>query len=181
MKETETLLTKTTIKAYLERMKQIRKLRSDKKAESLFNKEFVVETEQIDNLHLENKIGNFIIECDEDDEVGGSNKAPNPMQLLLSSLASCSYLTVSLICSLMKLKVTHLKLRLSAKYDLRALWNNETNDPPGFYAFHFKWFISTKEPLSKIKKVIQKAAEICPVRGTIEKSNSFCQDIFIED
>ncbi len=181
MKEENLLISKGTIKAYLGQMKKFKELGNSKEGDQFFIKQLIVETEQIDNLHVKNKIEGFQLECDEGEELGGSNKAPNPMQMLISSLATCSLLSVVMFFTVMKLNVEHVKLELSAKFDMRGIINPKNREPPGLNDFHFKWFIKTEVPLSKIKKIIKRAEKMCPIRGTIERSNFFSQEIILNN
>jgi uncharacterized OsmC-like protein len=187
MKKKNLLVSNEVINAHLERIKKIKEIvdtkdtKGNKDADQFYIKKFAVETEQIDNLYIKNKIGEFQLECDEREELGGSNKAPNPMQMLLSSLASCSLLTAAVLFSLMQIKVKKLKLKLSATYNLRVFADPGTNDRPGFENFHFKWYIDTKEPRSKLENALIKAEQICPVRGSLEKENSFSKEIIIKN
>ncbi len=171
------LISTESINAYKERLKRMRSC--NRSSPEIFLDKYTAVSEQVENLHVKAKVGDFEVEADEPTKLGGFNKAPNPMQLLIASIANCLELTALTYFSFSNLKVNSVKVEVSAYYDKAFLiyQTENSNGFPGFYNFECNWIIETNEKLSKIEKILEKINSICPVKGTIANQNSFSHNI----
>jgi uncharacterized OsmC-like protein len=174
------LISAESINAYKERLKRMNSC--NRSSSETFIDKYTAVSEQVENLHVKAKVGDFEVESDEPNNLGGFNKAPNPMQLLIASIANCLELTALTYFSFSNLKVNSVKVEVSAYYDKAFLiYHTETsNGFPGFYDFECNWIIETDEKLAKIEKILEKIKKICPVKGTIVNKNSFSHKIQLE-
>ncbi|TXT59927.1 MAG: hypothetical protein BAJALOKI2v1_150016 [Promethearchaeota archaeon] len=173
------LISQKAITAYKERLKRMNSL--VEASPDKFIDKYTAVSQQVENLHVKAKIGEFEIESDEPKDLGGDNIAPNPMQLLLASIANCLELTALTFFSLSNLKVDSIKVKVSAYYDKSIMLKatDILNTIPGFYDFTLHWYIRTEENSSKVEEVLDKVQRICPAKGTITKKNQFSQEIYI--
>jgi uncharacterized OsmC-like protein len=173
------LISQKAINAYKERLKRMNSLLEA--SPDKFIDKYTAVSQQVENLHVKAKIGDFEIESDEPEDLGGENTAPNPMQLLLASIANCLELTALTFFSLLDLKVASIKVKVSAYYDKSVMLKatDVLNTIPGFYDFTLDWYVRTEENSLKVQKVLDKVQRICPVKGTITKENQFSQEVHI--
>lgn len=171
------LVSQEAIDAYMERFQSMVKHKFTEKGDELFIAKLVAESEQVNNLHVRATVNEFEIDCDEPEDLGGSHKAPNPMQLLLASLANCLEISALLYFSYANLKVEAVKVKIEATYDKRYVLTDKNAPLPGFYNINYTWYVSTGEKLSIIEKILKKVEENCPVKGTLTRSHDFKMNI----
>lgn len=175
------LISQEAVDAYMERFQSMIKHKFSEKSDELFIVNLTAESEQVNNLHVKAKVDEFEISCDEPGELGGSNKAPNPMQLLLASLANCLEISALVYFSYTNLKVESVKVKIKAAYDKRYVLTDKNAPLSGFYNINSTWYVKTKEPGDKIENVLKKVEENCPVKGTFSRSHDFKMDFVILD
>ncbi len=173
------LLSDKIISAYSKRLQNMNEYKFTEEGDKLFIKTLIAETEQVKDLHVRTKIGDFIIESDEPEVLGGTNLAPTPMQSLLASLSNCLEISALLYFSFAKLSIKSLKVRVEAIFDQRATLAVEEAALPGFYNFKVIWFIESEEKPRKIKQVLKKVERMCPVRGSFENPKNFSERIIL--
>ncbi|MHA1492117.1 MAG: OsmC family protein [Promethearchaeota archaeon] len=176
---TKKLLSEEIITAYKNRLQSMNEHKFTKKGDELFIKKLIAETEQVNNLHVRTKIGEFIIENDESKELGGSNTASTPMQMLLAALANCLEITALLLFSFSNYKIDAIKVKVKASFDIRSILPDKKAPLPGFYDISYTWYVETEERLKKIERVLAKAEKLCPVKGTFSRKHVFKQDIVL--
>lgn len=173
------IISNESIVAYNKRFQSMMKHKFTKKGDELFITSLVAEAEQINNLHVKSKIGEFKIENDAPEALGGSNAAPAPMQMLLATFANCLEITALLYFSFLKVNVDSIKLRVEATYDKRCVLPDKEAPIPGFYNINYVWYIESKEKLRKIEEVLEKVDKFCPVKGTLTRNHDFKQKIVL--
>jgi uncharacterized OsmC-like protein len=171
------LISAESINAYKERLKRMRSC--NKSSSEVFIDKYTAVSEQVENLHVKAKVGDFEIEADEPTKLGGFNKAPNPMQLLIASIANCLELSALTYFSFSNLDIESVKVEVSALYDKSYILKegNFVDGFPGFYDFGINWIIESKENPAKIERILKKINSCCPVKGTIAKKNEFSYNI----
>jgi uncharacterized OsmC-like protein len=171
------LISEDIIKGYMDRNQKMLKYRDNDEGDTLFISKIVAESEQINNLHVTAKVGNFEIENDGPKDVGCSGKVPGPMPMLLATIANCLEITALSYLALFKLKVESIKVKVEGTYDKRSALEPKKDPFPGFYDIKYTWLIDTKENPDKIKRILEKVEDVCPVKGTLNKSPNFHSNI----
>jgi len=175
----EKLIDENTLKLYLKRLEKIKKLGYSEEGDAEFIEDLTAISGQVDNLHVKAQVNGFEIECDEPKSIGGTGRAPNPLEILLASMANCLELTAMMFFSFMDLNVSNLKVKVKAKYDKRSVVLRKENNLPGLYDISYTWYISSTESKKKIEKALRKVEESCPVKWTLQKNNNFSQNIIL--
>jgi len=173
------LITDESRIAYLNRNKKMQELGFSEKGDELFISTLVAESEQIDNLHVKSKINKFEIENDAPEDLGRKSGCPPPMQSLLATYANCLEITALLYFSFLNIKANSIKVRVEATLDKRSALLTKEAPLPGFYDITQIWHIDSNEPFNKIKKVIERVEQICPVGGTFIRSHDFTHKIVL--
>lgn len=171
------LISDETLKAYRKRFQKMQKHKDTEIGKELFVSKLIAVSEQIDNLHVKTRIGDFEIENDGPKQLGGSGKIPGPMPMFLATIANCLEITALLYLSFSNVNVNSIKVKVEAIHDIRSALDPKKEPFPGFYDIKYTWYIKTKENLKKIDHILRKVEEICPVKGTLNKTHSFPRKI----
>ena len=175
----KSLITEETRKSYLNRLKKLQEYKFSEKGDELFVTKLIVESEQINNLHVKARINDLEIDNDALEEMGGNRTAPTPLESLISSFANCLEISALLYFSFSKLKINSLKVKVEATYDKRYDLPDERAPLLGLYDIKYTWYIDTLEPLEKIEKVLKKVEKYCPVKGTFSRTHKYQQEIVL--
>ncbi|MHA1680071.1 MAG: OsmC family protein [Promethearchaeota archaeon] len=174
------LITDESRKAYHKRILSMKEHGFTARGDELYKSTMIAESSQVDNLRVKTKINEFIIESDEPESLGGTNEAPRPMELLLAALANCLEISALLYFSFANLKVTSVRVQVEAEQDIRFVLNNDEAPAPGFNNIKITWFVKSSESGSKIKRILDKISNNCPVKGTLDQVHSFPSKVIIE-
>ena len=141
--------------------------------DQVFIERLVASAKQIENLHIQTSINGFTIECDEPKELGGTNSAPRPIDLLLASLANCLEISALLYFSFSNMKIDSVKVSVETEIDKRAILDDKNAPLPGFSNFKVIWEIDSSENERRVKKIIDKVEKFCPISGTLSRAQNF--------
>ena len=83
-------------------------------------------------LHRQVRIRDFTVEVDEPQSLGGTNKAPNPVELALAALATCQEISYHLHAAALGIDLKEVKVSLQGTLDLRGFFAVKDNVRPGF-------------------------------------------------
>ncbi len=109
------------------------------------------------------------IVVDEPEEFGGSNAGPNPIELLLASLASC--FTISLLIHARRLRVSidRVEVFVEGWFDIRGFLALEGFEP-GMERIVLRARILSRESCEKLKHVLDRVLRGWVVGSTLAKS-----------
>ena len=181
MSDSKGLLNSETVAFYMKRFQYMQNQKYSKTADKLFINKMVAVSEQINNLHVRSKINEFYVDNDGSKKIGGSNKGPSPMEFLLATLANCLEQTSLLYFTFMGVKVNYVKVKVEASQDLRSLMNPRESPYPGFFDFKITWIIDPDDDLRKVKRVLRKVEDACPVKGTVSRPQIFSEEIILPE
>ena len=173
----EKLISDDTLKAYRDRFQKMQEHKNTEKGDELFISRLVAISEQIDNMHVKAKIGDFEIENDGPKELVGTTNMPSPIPMFLATYANCLEITALLYLSFSNVKVNSIKVKIEATLDKRSALDPINEPFPGLYDIKYTWYVDTEESLKKIDLILKKAEEICPVKGTFNKHHEFPREI----
>jgi len=169
----KSLISDISLKAYRDRFEKMQIHKDTEEGNTLFISKVEAESEQIDNLHVIAKVGNFKIENDGPKELGGSGKVPGPLPMLLATLANCLEITALLYLSFSNVKVKSIKVKVEATHDKRSALDPKKEPLPGFYDIKPTWYIDTEENSEKIEQILKKVEDVCPIKGTLNRTHIF--------
>jgi putative redox protein len=105
----------------------------------------------------------FTLQADEPHGLGGTDTAPNPVEILLASLGSCQEITYKAYASALGLKVTKVAVDVAGDIDLRGFLGVDPLVRPGFHTITGTVKIestATDAQLAQLKEIVDKH---CPV------------------
>jgi putative redox protein len=111
-------------------------------------------------------VGNHTIVADEPTDLGGTDAGPNPYDLLLSSLGSCTAMTLLLYARRKKWPVEHVRVELDhSRVHVKDCVDSEDKDVKLDY---FRKRVTVTGDLSEEQRVkLEEIAQKCPVHRTL--------------
>lgn len=173
------LLSDDTIKAYQQRFKKMQKLKFSKEGDEEFIEKIEVTSEQINNLQVKTDVKGHEIINDEPKKLFGTGLYPRPIDIFIGSIANCLEISALLYFSFSNLKVESVKVKVEAFIDKRSILNDENAPLLGYYDFKYTFYVKSDENLKKIQNVLKKVENNCPIKGTLNRSNEFKNELVI--
>lgn len=114
-------------------------------------------------LHRHVQIRDFGIEVDEPSALGGTDKAPNPVEYALAALASCQEITYRLHADALGIPVNDVSVTLEGEIDLRGFFAAEEGVRPGFLRIEGKVSFDSPASPEQLRQLKQVVDIHCPV------------------
>ncbi len=128
---------------------------------------FSVRSHLVDNVLANVSIRKFNFNVDEPKELGGTDIAPNPVELVLAALASCQEIAFSAFAAHLGIEIEHVKVNVKGNLDLRGFLAIEDSVFPGFQYIEYETVITSNEPGEIIENLVEIVGKHCPVLDTL--------------
>jgi len=112
------------------------------------------------------KIRDFTITIDEPEKVGGTNKGPNPVEVLLASIVGCLDFTGTIVAKQMGYELEEFKLEVEGELDPRGVMG-KADIPSGLQSIKVEVKKVEGIPEEKIKEFLETIQHRCPVDNTL--------------
>ena len=113
-------------------------------------------------------IRKFDLTVDEPAALGGTNKGPNPVELVLGALATCKEIVIKAYAVSLGIPINAVKVHATGKLDLRGFLNLDEQTRPGFHQVQYHIVIETPETDSEKLEQLKALTETkCPVHDII--------------
>jgi len=137
---------------------------------SCSNVVFRAETEWVEDVRCNVKIREFGPMCvDEPESLGGTNTAPNPVELVLAALGTCQEIMYSAYASVMGIKLKRVKVDVKGYLDLKGLFAMDETVPAGFKKINYETTIESDADRDSLQKLVQMVESHCPVYDTLSR------------
>jgi putative redox protein len=126
-------------------------------------------------FHFEanNESGN-IVHMDASPAIGGENKGPRPMEMLIMALGGCSGIDIVSILSKQKIEVKDFRIKIDAEREADAI-------PSLFKKIHMNFFFKGDIDKGKLLRAIDLSLEkYCSVAKTLESTAKITYSLTIE-
>src|SRR5581483_336878 len=124
---------------------------------------FSVESRGKDGLYREVKIRNFHVEVDEPPSLGGTDAAPNPVELALAALAACQEITYRLHADALGIPLDGVSVTIEGVIDLRGFFAVDEAVRPGFSAIRGTVSLDSPAPPDDLRRLKAHVDAHCPV------------------
>jgi uncharacterized OsmC-like protein len=124
---------------------------------------FEAGTRQLTGLLSEARIRDFKIKIDEPATLGGTDRGPNPVELVLAALGACQEITYRLYADALGIPVTNISVALAGRVDLRGFFAADEGVRPGFRDIHAKVTIDSPASADDIERLKATVDRHCPV------------------
>jgi uncharacterized OsmC-like protein len=123
---------------------------------------FETKLEARDGLHVSSTIRTHRLEIDEPKELGGTDKGPNPVELILAALGGCQEIVLKFYGKKLGVDVQSVQTIVDGDLDLNGFLGL-SNVRPGFQKVTATTKLKAKGDPAKIKELLRIAEERCPV------------------
>jgi putative redox protein len=126
-------------------------------------------------FHFEanNESGN-IVQMDASPAIGGLNKGPRPMEMLIMALGGCSGIDVVQILDKQKIKLEDFRIKIDAEREPNAT-------PSLFKKIHINFFFKGEIDKGKAERAVALSLEkYCSVAKTLESTAKITSSVTIE-
>ncbi|MBI3993308.1 MAG: OsmC family protein [Candidatus Lambdaproteobacteria bacterium] len=131
--------------------------------------EFRAQTQVVAGLETRSQSREFVNTIDEPEVLGGTNKGPNPVEVLLGSLGTCQEIVLVAYAAALGIELESVKIDVRGDIDLRGLFN-VAEVPSGFNGIRFEAEIkarnATPQQLEQLKAL---GLAHCPVLDTLRR------------
>lgn len=115
-----------------------------------------------EGLHISSTIRTHKVEIDEPTELGGTDKGPNPVELVLAALGSCQAIVLKIYGQKLGVEVKSVETVVDGDLDIGGFMG-VPNVRPGFQKVRAITKIKDEGDSGKIKELLKIAEERCPV------------------
>lgn len=140
-----------------------------------------VSSRHINGLYTETAVREHIVKADYGEAAGGTNLAPNPIELLLAAFAACIESAFYEFAVHEGLSVDSVTVDVEGSLDLRGLFMVDESVPPGFSDIKYIFNIKSGEDRDKVRRLAEKVIAHCPVVDSLVRQISISGSININN
>lgn len=107
-------------------------------------------------------------DIDEPKELGGTDRAPNPVEYLLGALGGCINVLVTTFADQFSVEVRELNVHIEGDLDPDGFLGKNPNVRPGYEEIRYRIDIDSPSPNENIKALIDHVEKVCPVKDTLQ-------------
>ena len=122
-----------------------------------------VSSKHIEQLYTETMVREHMVMSDYGEAAGGTNRAPNPIELLLAAFAACVESAFYEFALHQGYRIDSLSVDVEGTLDLRGLFMVDDSVPAGFSDLKYNFHISSPEDEAVIRALAEKVIAHCPV------------------
>lgn len=137
-----------------------------------------VSSRHVEQLYTETTVREHTVMSDYGEAAGGTNKAPNPIELLLSAFGACVEAAFYEFAVHEGYRIDSLSVEVEGTLDLRGLFMID-DISAGFQEVRYVFHISSPEPEEKIRGLAEKVVAHCPVVDSLMKPTKVSGEIVI--
>lgn len=129
---------------------------------------FEADTELVQGFLTKARIRQFTLDIDEPPQLCGTDKGPNPVELVLAALGTCQEIVYAAYAAVLGIPLDSIRITVRGHLDARGLFNIAPV-PSGFTDIDYE--VDIKSPADRIR--IKELADIvnahCPVLDTLQR------------
>ena len=126
------------------------------------------DTRLLHNVLTEARIRQFTFQVDEPPLLGGTDQAPNPVELVLAALGTCQEIVYAAYAAVLGIELDGVEITVSGPLDLRGLFGI-TATPSGFQHVEMQTRIRSREAPEAIQRLVNTVQAHCPVLDIIQR------------
>ncbi len=130
---------------------------------------FKTRTHLVNGVLTNASIRKFNLNVDEPHELGGSDIAPNPVELVLAALGTCQEIVYSAYAEVLGFKLDAVNIDVKGNLDLNGLFGTVEKTVPGFEEIEYETEIISNESEENIRQLITLVESHCPVLDTLTR------------
>ena len=115
------------------------------------------------------RIGDRVITVDEPQALGGTGRAPNPVEYALASLGSCQAISYRFWAEKLGVTLEGVHVTVEGDLDLRGFFGLEAGVPAGFGGVRVRVVLEGPEPDERYQQLFDAVKRHCPVLDIFER------------
>lgn len=132
---------------------------------------FRADTQLVEDVHCRAVVRNFPpFEIDEPADLGGSDKGPNPVELLLVALGTCQEVMFGAYAAMMGIQLHHVQVKLRGYLDLSGLLAINDAIPAGYQRITYETNIQSSAESEELEKLVAMVESHCPVLDSLTRA-----------
>jgi len=139
-----------------------------------------VSSRHVQGLYTETAVREHIVKSDYGEAAGGTNLAPNPIELLLSAMAACIEAAFYEFAVHEGFTVKALSVSVEGILDLRGFFMVDETVSPGFQDLRYTFTIESPDDDAKLKNLAQRVISHCPVVDSLLKAVKLSGEITVK-
>lgn len=132
------------------------------------NVEFQSTVKLKEGLYVEAETRGFKVHMDEPKELDGTDKAMNPVEMLLSALGGCLTISIAAFSKIVHVDLKDCRVQVSGDLDPDGFLGKNKDVRVGFSQIRYNIEIISDSPQEKIDKLMKMLKERCPVSDTLK-------------
>jgi len=121
-----------------------------------------------EGLYVEAEARGLKVGMDEPETLGGSNKAMNPVEMLLSALGGCISITLAAFSKAAHVEIKECKVHVTGDLDPEGFLGVNKDVRKGFTQIRYQVELVTDSSEDKVRRLMQMVDEKCPVSDTLK-------------
>lgn len=123
-----------------------------------------------EGLYAKINIRRFYLASDEPEVLGGTDRAPNPVELILGAFGACQEIVISAYAAVLGIKVDSVSVEANGTLDLAGFFNVD-DVRPGYHTIEYTTTIKTGEQdAAKLNQLAHFAQSRCPVLDILQNT-----------
>lgn len=132
---------------------------------------FRAHTALVEDVRCVATVRNFAtMDVDEPPELGGSDTAPSPVELVLIALGTCQEIMYAAYAAVMDVSLDSVQVKLRGYLDLRDLFSMDASVPSGYQKVVYETVLDSPADTQTLKKLVETVESHCPVLDTLVRS-----------
>jgi uncharacterized OsmC-like protein len=128
-----------------------------------------IATELGDGMRCETSARGHAMAADEPRSFGGTDTAASPVEMLLSSLATCQAITYRLWAAELGIALERVSVEVEGDLDLRGYLGLEEGARAGYEALRIRVGLEGPEPPARYRELADAVARHCPVLDVLAR------------
>ena len=132
------------------------------------NQEFKATVSLKEGLLVEGESRDFKVLMDEPEQLGGTNKGMNPVEMLLNALGGCLTITIAAFSKAARVNLSDVRVHVTGDLDPGGFLGTNKEVRKGFSQIRYEVELITDATEEKINKLMNMVEERCPVSDTLK-------------
>ena len=133
-----------------------------------------------EGLHSQATLREHQLTVDEPPSLGGTDKGPNPVELVLAALGTCQEITYRAYATALGIPLDSVRVELTGDLDLRGFFAVDDSVRPGYSAIRGTVHLSSSASPEVLEQLRQAVNAHCPVLDIVSNPVPVQLDIAIE-
>lgn len=130
---------------------------------------FTSQSQLQEGFHSEVALRDHTVTVDEPAELGGTDKGPNPVELVLASLGSCQEITYRAYAAALGIPLESVSVKLEGDMDLRGFFAVADDVRPGYQAIRGTVELTSSASEEQLQTLREVVNAHCPVLDILSK------------